>query len=174
MRHIGSAMALAALAIAMPVSAQEFDDSGPTVPRTSQSVDESQLEIDRLRAIIKELEREIRALKAKSGDKNDTVATGNLAGTWLGNVSCGRRQFTITYTVTEQIGRIGKGKFSYTGAATGTDEAQISPLPTQESPESYTIVTAKPNTYDYLVQIDGNKISGKATNANCKIYLERG
>ncbi|WP_447415050.1 hypothetical protein, partial [Clostridium perfringens] len=75
----------------------------------------------------------------------------DLIGMWLGNVACGRRQFTITFSVDEQFGRVGKGKWAYSGAARGTDEAQISPMAAEDTPNTYAIVTARPDTYDYVV-----------------------
>ncbi|WP_145925975.1 hypothetical protein [Shinella sp. HZN7] len=150
---------------------QDFDASGPGGPRTSQ--DDPQQEINRLRAIIRELEAELARLRGARAKEEVSDRNTDLIGTWLGTVACGRRQFTITFSVEEQYGRIGKGKWSYSGAARGTDEAQISPLPTQDTLNSYAIVTARADTYDYIVQIDGNTITGKASRQNCQIYLER-
>lgn len=148
------------------------DAGGPDVPRILQ--EDAQKEIERLRAIIRELEAEISDLRKSGAETDAAVGKADLKGTWVGNVSCGRRQFTITFAVSEQFGRVGKGKWEFSGAATGVDEAQISPMPTQESANAYALVTAKANTYDYIVNVDGNTMTGKSTQQRCQIYLERG
>ena len=172
MRLAGSIVVIALSLAVTPVKAQEFDASGPEVPRTTQ--DDAEQEINRLRAIIRELEGEISKLKQEGVQEDAADRKENLKGAWLGTVSCGRRQFSITFTVSEQFGRVGRGKWEFAGSATGVDEAQISPMPTQEMPGSFTIVTAKANIYDYVVQLDRDTLSGKATQQNCQIYLERG
>jgi len=156
----------------MPASTQDFDASGPSGPRTGH--DDDQQEIDRLRAIIRELETEISNLRDAAPQEGAAAGKTDLIGMWLGNVACGRRQFTITFSVDEQFGRVGKGKWAYSGAARGTDEAQISPMAAEDTPNTYAIVTARPDTYHYVVKIDGNTITGKANRQNCQIYLERG
>lgn len=163
---------LLAMIATTPILAQDFDASGPTGPRSGQ--EDAQKEINRLHAIIRELESEISKLRNETTEKQTSAGKSDLIGTWLGNVSCGRRQFTITFSVDEQFGRVGKGKWAYSGAARGTDEAQISPMATEDGPNSYALVTARSDTYDYVVQIDGNTITGKANNQKCQIYLERG
>lgn len=172
MRIFGFIAAISTLAMATQVEAQEFDASGPTGPRVSQN--EAQAEIDRLKAVIRELEREISRLRENVSPVEKAPQKDSLIGTWLGGVSCGRRQFSVTLSVGEQFGRVAKGSFAFTGAGTGTDEAQISPMPTEDAPDSYIIVTAKAATYDYVVKIDANTMSGKSTSKNCTIQLERG
>ena len=165
--------AFAALLMAVPVTAQDFNASEPSGPRTGQN--DAKAEIDRLKAIIRELEREIARLREGSAPVEESTPQKNdLLGAWLGSVSCGRRQFSVTFSVTEQFGKVAKGKWDFSGAATGTDEAQLSPMPTDENPDAYMIVTAKPNIFDYAVKIDGNTISGKSTQQRCQIHLERG
>lgn len=170
MRHVALSAMVAVLLTAIAAVAQ--DAGGPDVPKILQ--EDAQKEIERLRTIIRELEAEISDLR-KAGAEPDAVAgKTDLKGTWVGNVSCGRRQFTITFAISEQFGRVGKGKWEFSGAATGVDEAQISPMPTQEAANAYALVTAKPNTYDYIVNVDGNTMTGKSTQQRCQIYLERG
>ncbi|MGQ3210383.1 hypothetical protein [Shinella sp.] len=171
MRIFGFIVAVSTLAMATQVEAQEFDASGPTGPRISQN--EAQAEIDRLKAVIREMEREISRLRENASPVENVPQKGSLIGTWLGGVSCGRRQFSVTLSVGEQFGRVAKGSFAFSGAGTGTDEAQISPMPTEDAPDSYIIVTAKAATYDYVVKIDANTMSGKSTSKNCTIQLER-
>ena len=171
MRIVRCIAAIATLAMATQALAQDFDASGPTGPRTSQK--NAEAEIDRLKTIIRELEREISRLRENASPAETTQQKGDLAGTWLGNVSCRQRQYSITFTVSEQFGRVAKGTFAFTGAGTGTDEAQISPMPTEDTPDSYMIVTAKANTFDYIVKIDAATMSGKSTRQNCQIHLER-
>lgn len=172
MRIVGLIAAASVFLAALPVAAQDFDASGPSGPRTGGN--DTQMEVDRLKGIIRELEREISRLRQSTASSEATPGNGDLVGAWLGSVACGRRQFSITFSVSEQFGRVGKGKWDYSGAATGTDEAQISPAPTDESPATYMIVTARPDTFDYVVKLDANTISGKSTRQNCKILLERG
>lgn len=173
MRIVRCIAALAMLAMATTVLAQDFDASGPTGPRTSQK--EAETEIDRLKAIIRELEREIARLRENAASPAEAAQQkGDLIGTWLGSVSCRQRQYSVTFTVSEQFGRVAKGIFAYTGAGTGTDEAQISPMPTDDAPDAYMIVTAKANTFDYVVQIAADTMTGKSTRQNCKILLGRG
>nr|WP_298105806.1 hypothetical protein [uncultured Shinella sp.] len=173
MRIVGLLLMIAGALATTQVVAQDFDASGPSGPRTTQ--DDAQQEIVRLRAIIRELESEISRLRDEKAPATETaIRKGDLLGTWLGNVSCGRRQFTITFSVDEQFGRVGKGKWEFSGAGRGTDEAQISPMAAEETPNAYALVTAQSSTYDYVVEIDGNTMKGKASNQNCKIYLERG
>lgn len=171
MRILGYIAAIFTLALATQVTAQEFDASGPTGPRVSRN--EAQAEIDRLKAVIRELEREISRLRENAPAVESEPQKDSLIGTWLGGVSCGRRQFSVTLSVGEQFGRVAKGSFAFSGAGTGTDEAQISPMPTDDAPDSYLIVTAKANTYDYVVKIDADTMSGKSTSRNCTIHLER-
>lgn len=171
MRIFGFIAAISTLAMATQVAAQDFDASGPTGPRVSRN--EAQAEIDRLKAVIRELEREISRLRENASPVENEPQKGSLIGTWLGGVSCGRRQFSVTLSVAEQFGRVAKGSFAFSGAGTGTDEAQISPMPTDDAPDSYIIVTAKANTYDYVVKIDADTMSGKSTSRNCTIRLER-
>jgi hypothetical protein len=172
MRIVGFIATIATLLMATQVAAQDLDASGPTGPRASQK--EAETEIDRLKAIIRELEREISRLRENASPAETTQQKGDLVGTWLGSVSCRQRQYSVTFSVTEQFGRVAKGIFAYTGAGTGTDEAQISPMPTDDAPDSYMIVTAKANTFDYVVKIEANTITGKSTRQNCKILLDRG
>jgi hypothetical protein len=170
MRLAGLFAIFAALSAVTGAMAQEV--GGPDVPRTLQ--EDAQKEIERLRAIIRELEGEISDLRKAGTAPETSEGKEDLKGVWVGNVSCGRRQFTITFSVSEQFGRVGKGKWEFSGAATGVDDAQISPMPTEETPDAYTIVTAKANTFDYIVAVDGNRITGKSTQQRCQIYLERG
>lgn len=172
MRIVGFIAVIAAFVLATQVAAQDVDASGPTGPRATQK--EARTEIERLKAIIRELEREISRLREKASPSEAAQQKGNLVGTWLGSVSCRQRQYSVNFSVTEQFGRVAKGIFAYTGAGTGTDEAQISPMPTDDTPDSYMIVTAKANTFDYVVKIDANTITGKSTRQNCQILLERG
>lgn len=162
---------LFAMIAATPAFAQDFDANGPSGPRTIN--EDARQEIGRLRAIVRELEDEISRLRSQTSEKETVVRNTDLIGTWLGNVACGRRQFTITFSVEEQFGRVGKGKWVYSGAARGTDEAQISPMAAENALGSYAIVTARPDTYDYVVQINGNTLTGKASRQNCQIHLER-
>ena len=172
MRVVGFIAAASTFALTLPVCAQDFDASGPTGPRTSRN--DAQAEIERLKGIIRELEREISRLRQDAAAPDATPEKGDLIGTWLGSVACGRRQFSITFSVNEQFGRVAKGKWEFSGAAKGTDEAQISPAPTSDTPDTYTIVTAQPGTFDYVVQLEANTMSGKSTRQNCQIRLERG
>ncbi|MEW9613897.1 hypothetical protein AB3G45_08725 [Shinella sp. S4-D37] len=170
MRLAGLFAIFAALSAVTGAMAQEV--GGPDVPRTLQ--EDAQKEIARLRAIIRELEGEISDLRKAGAAPETSAEKADFKGVWVGNVSCGRRQFTITFSVSEQFGRVGKGKWEFSGAATGVDDAQISPMPTEETPTAYTIVTAKANTFDYIVAVDGNTITGKSTQQRCQLYLERG
>lgn len=172
MRNVWFIATCLALAIAGKTFAQGSGVGGPTVPSASQKG--AQVEIERLKAVIRELEREIARLRENAPAGEINARKGDLLGTWLGSVSCGRRQFSITFSINEQFGRVGKGKWAFSGAATGTDDAQISPMPTEEVPDTYMIVTAKPNIFDYAVKLEANTMSGKATQQKCQIHLERG
>ncbi|MCF3639345.1 hypothetical protein LXM94_05125 [Rhizobium sp. TRM95111] len=144
-------------------------ESGPQGPRTGQDQGTSseQDEIRRLREQLDGLTRKLEGLSKESVP----VGADSLAGTWSGAVSCRNRHYAVVLTINEQTGSIGKGDWSYTGSGSGTDIATLSPMASEGN--RYVLVTAKSNTYDYDVTIDGDRMDGMSTRDKCQIFMER-
>ncbi|WP_111164250.1 collagen-like protein [Rhizobium tubonense] len=113
-----------------------------------------------------------------SSNRNDTapialVAPVTLVGTWVGASSCTNLQFSITFVVKTQSGHSGAGSWKWNGSTSGTDDATISPMPTPDKPNSYMLVTADKNTYDYKVTLTGDQLDGMSNYGNCHLHLEK-
>ena len=172
MRTCVLAMVTTLLAAANNAHAQSSaTESSPQGPRTEQNSDTSsdQDEIRRLREQLDGLTRKLEGLSMEKPSAD--VDSGSLSGMWSGAVSCRNRHYAVVLSINEQTGSIGKGDWSYTGSGTGSDIATLSP--TASDGKRYVLVTAKSNTYDYDVTIDGDRMDGMSTRDKCQIFMER-
>lgn len=164
---------LLAFAPASVLAQSSATESSPQGPRTGESQG-SAADRDEIRRLRREVEDLTRQLEALSSGENRQDSSGDLAGTWNGAVSCRNRHYAVVLNISEQAGSIGKGDWSFTGSGSGSDTATLTPMISEGAVNRYVLVTAKSNTYDYDVTIDGNRMSGMSTRDRCQIFMERG